>query len=143
MSSIGTTCAYPPPAAPPLTPNTGPKEGSRNAIIAFLPIFLNPSPKPTEVVVFPSPAGVGVIAVTKINFPFSLSALSFKKELSIFALYFPYISKYSSSTPAIFAISVILFILHSCAISISVFAISFLLFSFKECPFLTKKGRFI
>ena len=28
-----------------------------------------PSDKPTEVVVFPSPAGVGEIAVTKINLP--------------------------------------------------------------------------
>ena len=35
----------------------------------FLPILFNPSFKPTEVVVFPSPAGVGVIAVTKISFP--------------------------------------------------------------------------
>ena len=38
----------------------------------FLPILFNPSFKPTEVVVFPSPAGVGVIAVTKISFPSGL-----------------------------------------------------------------------
>ena len=38
ISSIGNTWAYPPPAAPPFTPITGPKEGSRKAIIAFLPI---------------------------------------------------------------------------------------------------------
>jgi len=31
--------------------------------------LLRPSVKPTEVVVLPSPAGVGVIAVTRINFP--------------------------------------------------------------------------
>ena len=31
-------------------------------MIDFLPIFLRPSPKPTVVVVFPSPAGVGEIA---------------------------------------------------------------------------------
>ena len=73
ISSIGTTCACPPPAAPPLTPNTGPKEGSLKAIIAFLPNLLNPSASPTEVVVFPSPAGVGVMAVTRINLPSSLS----------------------------------------------------------------------
>jgi hypothetical protein len=34
-----------------------------------LAILLKPAFNPTEVVVFPSPAGVGVIAVTKINFP--------------------------------------------------------------------------
>ena len=36
ISSIGATCEYPPPVAPPLIPNTGPKEGSRNANTAFL-----------------------------------------------------------------------------------------------------------
>ena len=69
MSSIGTICAKPPPAAPPLIPNTGPKEGSRKQIIVFFPIRFRASPNPTVVVVFPSPAGVGLIAVTKINFP--------------------------------------------------------------------------
>ena len=73
ISSIGTTWAYPPPAAPPLTPKTGPKEGSLSARDVLFPILFNPSPSPTTVVVFPSPAGVGVIAVTKINFPFGLS----------------------------------------------------------------------
>ena len=38
MSSIGTTCAYPPPAAPPFMPNDGPSDGSRRQIIAFLPM---------------------------------------------------------------------------------------------------------
>ena len=33
---------------------------------ASFPICLSASPKPTVVVVFPSPAGVGLIAVTKI-----------------------------------------------------------------------------
>ena len=33
MSSIGTTCAWPPPAAPPLTPKHGPSDGSRIATI--------------------------------------------------------------------------------------------------------------
>ena len=67
MSSIGTTCAYPPPAAPPFIPKTGPRDGSRRAISAFLPMWRSASPKPTVVVVFPSPAGVGLIAVTKIS----------------------------------------------------------------------------
>ena len=66
---MGTICAKPPPAAPPFIPNTGPKEGSLKQMIVFLPIRFKASPKPTLVVVFPSPAGVGLIAVTKINFP--------------------------------------------------------------------------
>ena len=73
MSSIGTICAYPPPAAPPFIPKTGPKDGSRRQIIARLPIALKPSPRPTLVVVLPSPAGVGLIAVTKINLAFGLT----------------------------------------------------------------------
>ncbi len=36
---------------------------------AFFPIRFNPSPRPTVVVVLPSPAGVGLIAVTKISLP--------------------------------------------------------------------------
>jgi hypothetical protein len=38
--------------------------------MAFLPMWFNASPSPTVLVVFPSPAGVGEIAVTKTNFPF-------------------------------------------------------------------------
>ena len=38
-------------------------------IAAFLPIRLRPSPRPTVVVVLPSPAGVGLIAVTRISLP--------------------------------------------------------------------------
>ena len=49
-------------------PKTGPKLGSRNATIVFFPILFMPSAKPTEVVVLPSPAVVGVMAVTKTNF---------------------------------------------------------------------------
>ena len=69
MSSIGTTCAWPPPAAPPFMPNTGPSEGSRRQIDAFLPMRFSASPRPTVVVVLPSPAGVGLIAVTRISLP--------------------------------------------------------------------------
>ncbi len=75
MSSIGTTCAWPPPAAPPLTPKTGPREGSRRAITAFFPMAERASTNPTEVVVLPSPAGVGEIAVTRMSLP---SGLFFK-----------------------------------------------------------------
>ena len=43
---------------------------------AFLPIWRSASPSPTVVVVFPSPAGVGLIAVTKT----SLLSLFFGNE---------------------------------------------------------------
>ena len=51
----------------PFTPNTGPRDGSRSATITFLPSFCIPSARPTVVVVLPSPAGVGLIAVTRIS----------------------------------------------------------------------------
>jgi hypothetical protein len=69
IASIGATCARPPPVAPPFLPNTGPSEGSRKAITARLPIRFRASPSPMVVVVFPSPGGVGLMAVTKTNFP--------------------------------------------------------------------------
>ncbi len=61
---MGTTCEYPPPAAPPFMPKQGPREGSRNAMIALLPRRLSACPRPTVVVDLPSPAGVGVMAET-------------------------------------------------------------------------------
>ena len=88
MSSIGTTCEYPPPAAPPLIPKTGPNDGSRNTAIAFLPILLSPSVRPMLTVVLPSPAGVGVIAVTSTNLLFFIFSASMRCNGS-FALYFP------------------------------------------------------
>jgi hypothetical protein len=42
---------------------------------AFLPMRLSASPKPMTVVVLPSPAGVGLMAVTRISLP---SGRSFK-----------------------------------------------------------------
>ena len=89
ISSIGTTCAYPPPAAPPFTPKTGPKEGSLKAITAFLPVLHSACPNPTVTVDFPSPAGVGFIAVTRTNFPSFLSLLFFNTSKEILHLYFP------------------------------------------------------
>ncbi len=64
----GTTAA-PPPVAPPLRPKTGPIDGCRSARHARLPIRARPWARPIEVVVFPSPAGVGVIAETRISLP--------------------------------------------------------------------------
>src|SRR3989475_5115164 len=57
MSSIGTTWAYPPPAAPPFTPKTGPSDGSRMQSAAFRPILRSAWVTPTVTVDFPSPAG--------------------------------------------------------------------------------------
>ena len=76
MSSLGSTVTFPPPVAPPFNPKTGPRDGSLKHAIAFSPIEFNPSSNATVAVVFPSPAFVGVIAVTKINFPSSLFLLS-------------------------------------------------------------------
>ena len=118
ISSIGTTCACPPPAAPPFMPNTGPSDGSRSPTKTFLPMRRIPSARPIVVVVLPSPAGVGVMAVTSISLPSSFF-VSLSIERSIFALYLPYCSKYFSSIPAAAAISVIGFILQLWAISMS------------------------
>ena len=68
-SSIGTTWVIPPPAAPPLMPNTGPKDGSRRQSSGFLPMWPRPWVRPTAVVVFPSPAFVGVTPATQTIFP--------------------------------------------------------------------------
>ena len=65
-----TAITPPPPAAPPFIPKEGPKLGSLKQTIDFFPILFKASFSPTDVVVFPSPAGVGVIAVTNISFPF-------------------------------------------------------------------------
>ena len=48
MSSIGTTWAYPPPAAPPLIPNTGPSDASRRQSTGCLPILPRPWVSETE-----------------------------------------------------------------------------------------------
>ncbi len=69
IASDGSTRLAPPPVAPPLRPKTGPIEGCRNARHASFPILRSPWASPIEVVVFPSPAGVGVIAETRISLP--------------------------------------------------------------------------
>ena len=69
ISSIGTTWAWPPPVAPPFWPKQGPSEGSRRQITVRRPIRFNASPRPIVVVVLPSPAGVGEMAVTRISLP--------------------------------------------------------------------------
>ena len=86
MSSMGTTCAYPPPAAPPLIPKTGPREASRRQSTGFLPMCPSPCVSETDVVVLPSPALVGVIAVTSISLPSGRSARRSRTERETFAL---------------------------------------------------------
>ena len=62
--SIGSSWAYPAPAAPPLIPNVGPMDGWRRVRAAERPVAAMPWARPTAVAVFPSPSGVGVSDVT-------------------------------------------------------------------------------
>ncbi len=64
ISSAGSTCEAPPPVAPPFMPNTGPSEGSRRVAIERTPMRFRAIDRPMAMVVLPSPAGVGVVAVT-------------------------------------------------------------------------------
>ena len=70
---MGMSCEYPPPAAPPLMPNTGPSDGSRRASIVSMLMAFMLSERPTAVTVLPSPSGVGVMAVTSMILPSGLS----------------------------------------------------------------------
>src|SRR5215471_13907738 len=88
--SNGTTWLYPPPAAPPLIPNVGPIEACRIEIVARLPMCRIAWPRPTVVVVLPSPSGVGVTAVTTTYLAFGRSASSSIAFRSIFATFSPY-----------------------------------------------------
>ena len=85
-SSIGTTCVMPPPAAPPLMPNTGPSDGSRRHAIGDLPMWPSPWVSPTSVVVLPSPAFVGLIPATHTIFASGASFLRSTIERLTFAL---------------------------------------------------------
>ena len=69
----GISRALPPPAAVPLIFMVGPPEGWRRQPPTFSPRLPRPSISPHEVVLFPSPSGVGVIAVTSIYLPSGLS----------------------------------------------------------------------
>ena len=116
MSSIGKIWLYPPPVAPPFMPNTGPSDGSRKARQVFAPTRFIPSASPMLTVVFPSPAAVGLIAVTSTNFaPLFGCGLA-----ATLALYLPYSSSSSSPMPILAAISVMGLSLQLRAISISV-----------------------
>jgi hypothetical protein len=63
----------PPPAAPPFTPNTGPSDGSRMQTTTFCLSRRKACATPTVTVLFPSPAGVGLMPVTSTRRPFGLA----------------------------------------------------------------------
>ncbi|MBF8289963.1 MAG: hypothetical protein HW391_931 [Chloroflexi bacterium] len=107
-SSIGITWLWPPPAAPPLIPNTGPRLGWRMQTAALRPIRLRPWARPTVVVLLPSPRGVGLMAVTTTYLPRGRSASSRSiAERRILALVKPYGSTSSSRSPRSRATSMI------------------------------------
>ena len=90
ISSIGATCAWPPPVAPPFCPKHGPSDGSRRHSTARRPESVSASASPIEVVVLPSPAGVGLIAVTRISLPGAAPACRWLSQCgSILALWRP------------------------------------------------------
>ena len=67
-------------------PKTGPREGSRRQSTGFLPMWPRPWVSDTAVVVFPSPALVGVTPATHTIFPFGWSAIRSITSSEIFAL---------------------------------------------------------
>src|SRR5690606_16519826 len=103
--SMGSTCEYPAPAAPPLIPKVGPIEGWRNVSTDVRPMWFNPWASPTAVVVLPSPSGVGVMAVITTYFAIGRSAIVLTTDGSILATWRPYGTRYSSSIPSWAAIS--------------------------------------
>src|SRR6266699_6379543 len=103
--SMGTTWLYPPPAAPPLIPNVGPIDGWRMATVAGRPMCDSAWPRPTVVVVLPSPRGVGVIADTTTYLAFGRPASSSIASSLIFATSCPYGSSRCAPMPILAAIS--------------------------------------
>src|SRR5271157_1911425 len=88
-------------------PKHGPSEGSRRQMIAFLPMRLSASPRPMVVVVLPSPASVGLIAVTRMSLPSGLSARLRRKSYSSLAIDRPNGCRADSGAPIFAAISAI------------------------------------
>src|SRR6185312_4808956 len=71
-------------------PKVGPIDGCLIATVARLPMCRNACPRPTVVVVLPSPSGVGVIAVTTTYLAFGASASSSIADSRIFTTFSPY-----------------------------------------------------
>src|SRR5690348_482000 len=86
-------------------PNVGPIEGWRIATVARLPILPSASPRPTVVVVLPSPSGVGVIAETTTYFAFGFERSSSIASSLILATSCPYGSSKWAPMPILAAIS--------------------------------------
>ena len=120
MSVIGLSWLLPPPAAPPFMPNTGPIDGSRSAAAAVSPMWARPSTRPTVVVVLPSPAGVGLVAVTRMSLLPSRRCMPCTYGSETFALCGPYRKISFAGMPIFAAISSIGSIGVAAAISTSV-----------------------
>ena len=61
--------ALPPPAPPPLPPKVGPSDDWRKLAAARCPSVARPIVRPIDVTVLPSPAAVGVTALTRMYRP--------------------------------------------------------------------------
>src|SRR5450830_835670 len=143
MSSIGITCEYPPPAAPPLTPKTGPRLGSRMHRMALMFARRSACARPTATVLLPSPAGVGLIAVTSTSRPRTGRDA---RSIGSFALNLPYNSRSSASSPRSRATSTMGRGFTLCAISMSVgiwfiFLDPWLGFLLDSCPTVFQRHR--
>src|SRR6266851_1645852 len=86
-------------------PKVGPMDGCRMATVARLPMYESAWPKPTVVVVLPSPSGVGVIAETTTYLAFGRSASSSMASSRILATSYPYGSRRCGPMPILAAIS--------------------------------------
>src|ERR1700693_4455795 len=86
-------------------PNVGPIDGWRMPTVARLPMYDRAWPRPTVVVVLPSPSGVGVIAETTTYLAFGRSASSSIASSLIFATSYPYGSSRCGPMPIWAAIS--------------------------------------
>ncbi len=89
ISSIGTTCALPPPVPPPFMPSVGPMDGSRSAITGRAPTRDSACPMPMVMVVLPSPAGVGVMDDTTTSLPSGRSRRAASAPTRTLALSWP------------------------------------------------------
>ena len=88
-------------------------------MIVFLPMRLSASPRPIVVVVLPSPAGVGLIAVTRMSLPSGRFERPRRKSYSSLAMNRPNGRSANSGAPIFAAISAIGFRRVARAISIS------------------------
>src|SRR5579859_1086800 len=86
-------------------PNVGPIDGCRMAMVAVRPMCTSACPRPTVVVVLPSPSGVGVIAETTTYLALGRPASSSIASSLILATSCPYGSSRCGPMPMRWAIS--------------------------------------